>query len=81
MCRSLFADDTVLVADSEDEIAEVVEEFGRVCERRKLKMNVNKSKVMQCYLSVDEGRLNVSLNRDMLEDVDHFKYVGSHIGR
>ena len=31
----LFADDTALVADSEEKLCRVVSEFGRVCERRK----------------------------------------------
>ncbi|WP_435331133.1 reverse transcriptase domain-containing protein, partial [Klebsiella pneumoniae] len=44
----LFADDIALVADSEETLRQLVEEFGRVCERRKLKVNVNKSKVMRC---------------------------------
>ena len=32
----LFADDTALLADSEDKLCRLVSEFGRVCERRKL---------------------------------------------
>ena len=30
----LFADDTALVADSEEKLCRLVSEFGRVCERR-----------------------------------------------
>ena len=41
----LFADDTALVADSEEKLCRLVSEFGRVCERRKLRVNVGKSKV------------------------------------
>ena len=44
----LFADDTVVVADSERKLCQLVTEFGRVCERRKLLVNVGKSKVMRC---------------------------------
>ena len=40
----LFADDTVLVADSEEKLCRLVSEFGRVCVRRKLRANVSKSK-------------------------------------
>ena len=32
----LFADDTALVADSEEKLCRLVSEFGRACERRKL---------------------------------------------
>ena len=43
----LFADDTALVADSEEKLCRLVTEFGRVCERRTLRVNVGKSKVMR----------------------------------
>ena len=46
--RLLFADDTALVADSEEKLCRLVSEFGRVCERRKMRVNVCKSKVMRC---------------------------------
>ena len=42
-------------------------------------MNVSKSKVMLCSWRVGGGRLNVSLNWEMLEEMDHFKYFGSQI--
>ena len=41
LVASFFADNTVLLADSEKELQSVVDEFSRVCERRKLKVNVN----------------------------------------
>ena len=54
-------------------------EFGRVCERRKLRVNVGKSKVMRCTRNEDGARLNFMLNGEALEEVDQFKYVGSVI--
>ena len=44
----LFADDTALVADSEEKLCRLVNEFGGVCERRKLRVNVGKGKVTRC---------------------------------
>ena len=44
----LFTDDTALVADSEEKLCRLASEFGRVCQRRKLRVNVGKSKVMSC---------------------------------
>ena len=53
----LFADDTVVVvADSERKLCQLVTEFGRVCERRKLRVNVCKSKVMKCIRNEDGAR-------------------------
>ena len=36
----LFVDDTALVADSEEKLCRFVSEYGRVCETRKLRVNV-----------------------------------------
>ena len=44
----LFADNTALVADSEEKLCRLVSEFGRVCGRRNLRVNVGKSTVMRC---------------------------------
>ena len=42
----LFADDIALVADSREKLRRMIESFARVCTRRKLKVNVGKSKVV-----------------------------------
>ncbi len=42
----LFADDTVLLAKSEENLHRVVNELYSVCKRRKLKVNTGKSKVI-----------------------------------
>ena len=56
----LFANDTVLVADSEG-LQQLVMEFGRVCDKRKLKVNVGKSKVMRCTRSENGGKLSICI--------------------
>ena len=43
----LFADDAALVADLEEKLCRLGSEFGRVCEKRKLRVNVGKRKVMK----------------------------------
>ena len=58
------------MADSEDKLCRLVSEFGRVCERRKLRVNVGKSKVTRCSMYVNGGRMYVRLNGDPLEEVD-----------
>ena len=79
MNQLLFADDTVVVADSEKKLCQLVQEFGRVCKRRKLRVNVGKSKVMRCARNESDTRLNVMLEGEVLEEVDQFKYLGSII--
>ncbi len=46
MVACLFADDTVLLAESERELQRVVDESYSVGMRRKLRVNAGKSKVM-----------------------------------
>ena len=58
----LFADDTAVVADPE-------EKLGRLCERRKLRVNVGKSKVMRCSRYGNGDRMHVTLNGEPLEEV------------
>ena len=54
-------------------------EFVRVYERRKLKVNVGKSKVMRCSRYGNGDRLHVILNGEPLEEVYCFKYLGSQV--
>ena len=61
----LFADDTTLVADSE-KLCRLVREFGKVCERRKLRVNIGKSKVMSCSRYGNWGRMHLILNGEPL---------------
>ena len=75
----LFADDTALVADSEDKLCRLVSEFGRVCERRKLIVNVGESKFMRCSRYGNGDRMHVILNCEPLDKVDYFKYLGSQV--
>ena len=66
------SDDTTLVAGSEQKLFRLFSEFGRVCERRELRVNVVKSKVMRCSRYGNGGRMHVTLNDEPLKEVDCF---------
>ena len=61
----LYADDLVLCGESEEDLRAMVGLFVEVCRRRRLKVNVGKSKVMvlrgeeglECEFSLDRIRL------------------------
>ena len=72
----LFADDTVLMSDNEWELNGLVNMFGEVCEKRNLKVNVGKSKVM-IFERGEESDCEVRLNNQVMENVRSFKYLGS----
>ena len=75
----LLADDTALVADSEERLYRRVSEFGRVCKRRKLRVNVGRSNIMRCSRYRKGSRMHVILNGEPLEEVDCCKYPGSQV--
>ena len=54
-------------------------EFGGVCERRKLRVNVGMSNVMRYSRYGNGGRMQVILNDEPLEEVDCFKYQASEV--
>ena len=60
---------STIVADSEEKLCRLVSEFGRVCERRNLRVNGGKSKVMRCSRYGDGGQMYVILNGGPLEEV------------
>ena len=66
------------MADSE-KLCRLVSEFGRVSERRKLRVNVGKSKVMTSSRHGNWDRMHVILNGEPLEEVDCFKFLGSQV--
>ena len=54
-------------------MADSEKKLGTVCERRKLKVNVGKSKVMRYSRYGNWGRMHVTLNGEPIEGVDCFK--------
>ena len=76
----LFADDTaLLVADTQEKMCRLLSTFGRVCERRKLGVNVCKSKGMRCSRYKNCRRMLVILNGKPLEGVECFKCLWSQV--
>ncbi len=87
----LFADGTVLLAESEGDLQRVVKEFYSVCKRRKLKVNAGKSKVMMFERREEVTDFNtayrvrlpalagcrIMLGSEEMEEVNEFKYLGT----
>ena len=76
LSQLLFADDTASVAESAEQLHCLVREIGRVCVRRKLRVNVDKSKVMFVGEIVEPSLLNIKFNGERMEVVHSFRYLG-----
>ena len=76
----LFADDTAIVADSHDKLQRMLDSFGSVCGRRKLVVNVSKSRVV-VYTRGLSVQQQFTFGQDVLDEVDSFKYLESEISK
>ncbi len=85
--NSILFTDTVLIAENESDLQNLLSVFNGVYKRRELKVNVNKSKVMVCERSrsevVDfvcpyrvgiehEKECKIILNGEEMEEVNEF---------
>ena len=71
----LFADDVVLIGDSGVELQDMVRTFDEICRKRKLRVNVKKSKVMRMGRR-GGNRLEIKLEGGTLEEVEVYRYLG-----
>ena len=69
----------MLIGDSDEKLKRLVHEFERVCGRRKLKVNVSKSKTMKIGKNVKENEMNVHLNNRRMDEVVTYRYLGVDI--
>ena len=72
----MFADDTVLLGDSEEKLEKPVQEFGRVCQRKKLAVNETMSQIMKIGKNDKENGVKISLNDRRMEEVETYRYLG-----
>jgi hypothetical protein len=77
----LYADDRALIEDTEFKLQKLVSEFGRVSERSKLSVNVEKNKVMRVTRRENVDDIGITLDGIRMEEVDCFRYLGVDIGR
>jgi hypothetical protein len=64
------------VTDKESKLQSLATEFGNVCERRKLSVNVAKSTVMRVTRRENADNLNITGNGVRMEEVECFRYLG-----
>src|SRR5215469_4396078 len=76
VCMFLYADDTVLLWETEGSLQRLVTAFDRVCGKRKVRINGNKSKVMRVGENERVIDMGIRIGRERVEQVVCFKYLG-----
>lgn len=72
-----YADDLVVLAKEEKELQNMMDKLVERGREYGMKINIEKSKVMR--ISPRAGPLNITVENQQLEKVEHFKYLGSII--
>ena len=68
-----FGDDNVLLGDDDKKLQRLLNEFRRVCKKKKLTVNVEKRKVMKVSKTGEQNELNISLDARRMEDVNAYR--------
>ena len=72
----LYADDTVLLAETHDDLQNILNKFGEYCNTWRLKANTDKTKVIVFSRGRQSTNLKFTLNGSELEIVNEFNYLG-----
>ena len=72
-----YADDTVLIAETIEELQDLVNEVKERSIAKGLKMNVKKTKTMVIRRNIDEDcKIDISVDGKILEQVKQYLYLG-----
>src|SRR5215469_11224399 len=74
-----YADDTVLVADSEGKLQGLLNVLNVVSDRKSLKINKSTTEVMVISRTIINPRVNIRIDDYLVKQVSRFNYLGSLI--
>jgi hypothetical protein len=74
-----YADDTVLLAESEESLQDIMNEVNIAGKTFNMKMNAKKTKTMIITKKADKPKINTSIDGTCIEQVAQFPYLGQKI--
>ena len=73
----MYADDTVLFANSKENLQKCLNGLQQYCDKWKLQINADKTKVLVfSKRKIDKSNINFTIGGEIIEIVDEFKYLG-----
>ena len=72
----LYADDTVILAESEDQLQKAITGMYNYCKKWQLRVNIKKSKVMVFSRGVIRKKPKIMYNNNLLDVCNEFVYLG-----
>lgn len=77
----IYADDIVLLADSTRKLQLAINKWNRAIERRGMKINTNKTKIMKIEKNDTNENTRITCNGKELEWVNNYEYLGTVINK
>ena len=74
-----YADDTVLLADSEENLPNMMNKVNEVGKLYNMKMNAKKTKAMVISRNENKPNVNIKVDRTAVEQVGSFNYLGQTV--
>ena len=74
-----YADDTVLLAETEEDLQEILNEANRIGKTFDMKMNGKKTKTMLVSKDVTSTKVSVKIDGDIIKQTDNYTYLGQTI--
>ena len=71
-----YADDTVLLAESEHELQRLIDQVDKSSKEYGLDINIQKTKTMVISKDTEEQEINISIHGEKLQQVKHYQYLG-----
>ena len=74
-----YADDTVLLAETEEDLQEILNEVNRIGKTFDMKMNAKKTKTMFVSKDLTSTKVSVKIDGDIIKQTDKYTYLGQTI--
>ena len=74
-----YTDDTVLLAETEEDLQEILNEMNRIGKTFDMKMNAKKTKTMLVSKDVTLTKVTVKIDGDIIKQTDKYTYLGQTI--
>ena len=72
-----YADDTVIIADTEEKLQSLLDRLNVECRAMGLKINIGKTEVMGVTKRKEQLRVNVNIDGQAVKQVRSFRYLGA----
>ena len=71
-----YADDTILLAETEEDVQEILNEVNRIGKTFDMKMNAKKTKTMLVSKDLTLTKISMKIDGDIIKQTDKYTYLG-----